>query len=166
MKKIVIYLVCITIFLQLGFSALQIVVQLIQHKIQIRTAIHNGAFKANLIVFTEAQLLKAQWDGRNEFELNHQKYDLVEKQQTGTSTVYVCINDKVEKVLLKALERAAQKNKAQQNGSKKLLLFYSANCKFIYLNNRLNDEKIKQLNIRNISDGYPNLPFQPPTSLV
>lgn len=166
MKKIVIYLVCITIFLQLGFQAFQIVGRIIQHKIQIEVAIKNGLYNSQLIHFTSTQLQTAQWDGSKEFILNHQKYDLVETQQTTNGLIYICINDKVEQVLLKALEKAAQKSKSQQSASKNAPI-YCHPALVLVLHNCPVFIETTQTSINSfLLEGYPHSTFQPPSYLV
>lgn len=167
MKKIVIYLVCITIFLQLGFQALQIVTQLISHKIKVETAIKSGQFQDQLVQFTESDLVNAKWDGDHEFEINNEKYDLVEKTITHQGIVYTCINDKLEKALLKALDRAAQKSKSQQvHSSKSTLLFCTITNPLIGAQFSIFLKKVRTIQMPMVLDGYPNLPFQPPSVLA
>lgn len=163
MKKIVIYLVCITIFLQLGFQAIQIVVQLAQHKMQVTQAIRSGRLNKHLLVFSEADLKQARWIEDHEFELQNAKYDLVKTEKTISGILYYCINDKVEKSLLKALEHSAQKSKSQSTQAKQLLLFCS-------LASPIRFEPFETLYSSLFSSensyllaGHLMAPFQPPT---
>ncbi len=161
MKKIVIYLVCITIFLQLGFQAIQIVIQLAQHKMQVTQAIQSGHLNEHLVVFSEANMKEAQWLEDHEFELQNATYDVVKTQKTTHGLLYYCINDKVEKSLLKALEQSAQKSKSQQTNAKQVLLF----CVSLPITNTIEECHIKHLSIENayLLPGHGTLPFQPPT---
>ncbi len=161
MKKIVIYLVCITIFLQLGFQAFLIVTQLIQHKIQIRNSIESGQFDKELIAFSENEIRQVNWVDDLEFEWQNEKYDVVKKQSSANGVIYFCINDKVEKKLSVDLAQAAQKTKSQQTNAKQVLLF----CIPLPSTNTIEECHLKHISFENafLLAGHCALPFQPPT---
>ncbi len=161
LKKIVIYLVCITIFLQLGFQALLIVTQLVQHKIQISDRIHSGQFDSQLLAFSENVIRHVNWIDAHEFEWLNEKYDVVKKQSSKNGVIYFCINDKIEKKLSADLAQAAQKTKSQQTNAKQVLLF----CLPLPIINTIEECHIKHLSFENafLLPGHAALPFQPPT---
>ena len=161
MKKIVIYLVCITIFLQLGFQAIQIVIQLAQHKMQVTQAIQSGLLNAHLVVFNEANMKEAQWLEDHEFILQNATYDVVKTQKTTHGLLFYCINDTIEKSLLKALEQSTQKSKSQQTNAKQVLLF----CMPLPISNSPEKHHLSHLSFESafLLAGHGTLPFQPPT---
>jgi hypothetical protein len=161
LKKIVIYLVCITIFLQLGFQALLIVTQLIQHKIQIRNSIESGQFDKQLVAFSENEIRQVNWVDDHEFEWQNEKYDVVKKSSLAHGVIYFCINDKLEKKLSADLAQAAQKAKTQQTNAKQVLLF----CMSLPIANTIEACHVKHLSFENafLLAGHCALPFQPPT---
>jgi len=160
MKKIVIYLVCITIFLQLGFHALQIVIQLAQHKIQISNRIESGQFDKQLLAFSETEIRQVNWIDAHEFEWQNDKYDVVKKQSSANGVIYFCINDKIEKKLSTDLAKAAQKSKSQQTNAKQVLLF----CVTLPITNTIEEYHLKHLSFESafLMAGHGTLPFQPP----
>ena len=161
LKKIVIYLVCITIFLQIGFQALLIVTQLVQHKIQISNRIHSGQFDSQLLAFSENEIRHVNWIDAHEFEWQNEKYDVVKRQSAKNGVIYFCINDKIEKKLSAELAKAAQKSKSQQTNAKQILLF----CISLPISNSPEKYHLNHLSFESafLLAGHGTLPFQPPT---
>lgn len=86
----------------------------------VETAILKGDFSAETTLFTEDQLVNAEWEHSKEFELNGCKYDILEVQIIDGVRVYKCINDTKESVLVNQLDRSGKVSYVLEDMLKKI----------------------------------------------
>ncbi len=166
MKKIVIYLVCITIFLQFGFQSLQLAYQMVQHKIMVEANIRNGIYQDFLISFNKFDLKDAKWESEMEFELNCQKFDVAYLKNINGDIYYYCLNDEVEKIILFDLEKANEKSKTDTEQSLKIDYFCAPIFELSYKTISLACQNWDGYLTQHLLFGYPTKIEQPPTSII
>ena len=79
-----------------------------------------------LLLFQEEDLKRVRWqDDGNEFEMNDEMYDVIEKHRENGKTIVVCISDKNETALIKKFEKlrdqAQGSSQSQSNTILKLM---------------------------------------------
>lgn len=76
-----------------------------------------------LLLFQEEDLKRVRWeDDGNEFEMNDEMYDVIEKRWENGKTIIVCISDKNETALIKKFEKLRdQAQGASQSKSNTIL---------------------------------------------
>jgi hypothetical protein len=111
-KKVAISVFILAVLAQSGFVALSSALRVVFHKLEmyetIETALMNGQMVSELDVFTETQLKQAEWEHAGEFELNGEKYDVLEVMEVNGVKTYRCVNDTKETILVNQLDKSGK----------------------------------------------------------
>lgn len=111
-KKVGISVFILAVLTQSGFVAFSSALRVVFHKLEmyesIESAMLNGRLVSDLDVFTEAQLKQAEWEHAGEFELNGNKYDVLEVMEVNGVKTYRCVNDTMETILVNQLDQSGK----------------------------------------------------------
>lgn len=77
-------------------------------KTRMKSELKKGLHESDLQCFQASSLKHAHWVHSAEFILNGEKFDVVRTEGNGSSLRYICINDKMETELYKALDTHGQ----------------------------------------------------------
>ena len=87
-----------------------------------RSLLHSGSKEVELLVFSlnnKKDLEKLEWEDDDEFELNGEMYDVIEKKTKDDKLIIRCISDKKETALVKSYEKI---NHEDNSNSRSVLL--------------------------------------------
>lgn len=129
MKKFGVFSAVLILLLSTGYPVWQFVrvkAHKYEMKKELKRLLKSQSSDENTVTFSEFDLKEAKWEHSKEFFLGEEKYDVVRKKVQNGETVYVCVNDKVEKKLLRQMHKQRQKQGVKDDNLLKKLNWLSA----------------------------------------
>jgi hypothetical protein len=96
-----------------------------------KTLLHSDNEEVSILFFSlddKEALAKLEWEGDDEFELNGNMYDVVEKKIQDDKLIIRCISDKKETALVKSYEKINHKD---NSNSRSVLLLKLINSSYL-----------------------------------